>query len=512
MRARRDGGVRGRSAFVDRALRLPAAAERGRASPRSSPPSASRFLLEFGFQLNPILRSPVEFPPGPSPRFFRASWSSASRFELLGATDPAHRRRRAHGRGPAHARAAVDRLPDPLRASRCARSRSTRRSRASWASRSTGSSPVTFVLGCALAAAAGIIYALARPRIEPLLGLMSGLKAFVAAVLGGIGSVPGRDGRAGSCSGSSRSSSPATPRRPYRDAIAFTRPHPDPAVPAERAVRQGAWKRYSRGALRAPPSRSRRCRSLVGDRRILVVVQALSPASRDVLADPARDRRERRPRGLAQRRERLHRPVLARPRRLHGGGGYTAACSSLDGSHWCVIGARRRRSGRPARLRGRARLPGWRSPRSPGSSSGMPSLRLRGDYLAIVTLGFGEIMRVLAIIERQPRLPRRSATRASQRLPQRTNVVWLSASPRSPPSSMASRGSPYSTQGPRAASRSARTRSRPRRWASTPPATRSCAFVDLGRLRRRRRGARRPRDPDALTPRCSASSARSRSW
>jgi branched-chain amino acid transport system permease protein len=49
----------------------------------------------------------------------------------------------------------------------------------------------TFVLGSALAAAAGIINASSRPRIEPLLGLMSGLKAFVAAVLGGIGSVPG---------------------------------------------------------------------------------------------------------------------------------------------------------------------------------------------------------------------------------------------------------------------------------------------------------------------------------
>jgi branched-chain amino acid transport system permease protein len=49
----------------------------------------------------------------------------------------------------------------------------------------------TFVLGSALAAAAGIINAMSRHRIEPLFGLMSGLKAFVAAVLGGIGSVPG---------------------------------------------------------------------------------------------------------------------------------------------------------------------------------------------------------------------------------------------------------------------------------------------------------------------------------
>jgi branched-chain amino acid transport system permease protein len=49
----------------------------------------------------------------------------------------------------------------------------------------------TFMLGSALAAAAGILNAVPRPRIEPLFGLLPGLKAFVAAVLGGIGSVPG---------------------------------------------------------------------------------------------------------------------------------------------------------------------------------------------------------------------------------------------------------------------------------------------------------------------------------
>jgi branched-chain amino acid transport system permease protein len=49
----------------------------------------------------------------------------------------------------------------------------------------------TFILGSVLAAAAGIIFAMTRHRIDPLLGLIPGLKAFVAAVLGGIGSVPG---------------------------------------------------------------------------------------------------------------------------------------------------------------------------------------------------------------------------------------------------------------------------------------------------------------------------------
>ena len=49
----------------------------------------------------------------------------------------------------------------------------------------------TFGLGSVLAAAGGILYATAYPQVEPGMGTMPGLKAFVAAVLGGIGSVPG---------------------------------------------------------------------------------------------------------------------------------------------------------------------------------------------------------------------------------------------------------------------------------------------------------------------------------
>ncbi|MBK7859411.1 MAG: branched-chain amino acid ABC transporter permease [Archangiaceae bacterium] len=49
----------------------------------------------------------------------------------------------------------------------------------------------TFALGSALAATAGILYAIKDRKIEPLMGLMVGLKAFVAAVIGGIGHVPG---------------------------------------------------------------------------------------------------------------------------------------------------------------------------------------------------------------------------------------------------------------------------------------------------------------------------------
>lgn len=50
---------------------------------------------------------------------------------------------------------------------------------------------VTFGLGSALAAAAGIMWALRYPQIQPLMGVFPGLKAFIAAVLGGIGSIQG---------------------------------------------------------------------------------------------------------------------------------------------------------------------------------------------------------------------------------------------------------------------------------------------------------------------------------
>jgi branched-chain amino acid transport system permease protein len=49
----------------------------------------------------------------------------------------------------------------------------------------------TFMLGSALAAAAGILYAIKDTKVEPLMGMYVGLKAFVAAVIGGIGNVPG---------------------------------------------------------------------------------------------------------------------------------------------------------------------------------------------------------------------------------------------------------------------------------------------------------------------------------
>lgn len=50
---------------------------------------------------------------------------------------------------------------------------------------------LTFAIGSALAGIAGVLVAITYPTIDPYMGMMPGLKAFVAAVLGGIGSIPG---------------------------------------------------------------------------------------------------------------------------------------------------------------------------------------------------------------------------------------------------------------------------------------------------------------------------------
>ncbi len=49
----------------------------------------------------------------------------------------------------------------------------------------------TFAVGSALAGIAAVLYSCAYPQASPTMGSMLGLKAFVAAVLGGIGSIPG---------------------------------------------------------------------------------------------------------------------------------------------------------------------------------------------------------------------------------------------------------------------------------------------------------------------------------
>jgi len=79
----------------------------------------------------------------------------------------------------------------------------------------------TFAIGAAFAGLGGVLYAIAYSSISTLLGIMPGLKAFIAAVLGGIGSIPGAFvgalimGQADSMTASYIST-------PMRDAISFT--------------------------------------------------------------------------------------------------------------------------------------------------------------------------------------------------------------------------------------------------------------------------------------------------
>jgi branched-chain amino acid transport system permease protein len=49
----------------------------------------------------------------------------------------------------------------------------------------------TFVLGAALAGAGGVLFALYNQQVSPFIGFIPGIKAFTAAVLGGIGNIPG---------------------------------------------------------------------------------------------------------------------------------------------------------------------------------------------------------------------------------------------------------------------------------------------------------------------------------
>jgi len=78
----------------------------------------------------------------------------------------------------------------------------------------------TFIIGSSLAGAAGILYSINYPSIDPLMGLLPGLKAFIAAVLGGIGNFPGASA-GGLIIGLVETFTVGYLSPTYRDAIAF---------------------------------------------------------------------------------------------------------------------------------------------------------------------------------------------------------------------------------------------------------------------------------------------------
>lgn len=78
----------------------------------------------------------------------------------------------------------------------------------------------TFALGSSLGSAAGILVGMYYKAVFPMMGFVPGLKAFIAAVIGGIGSIPGAM-LGGIIMGVSESLGAAYISSGYRDAIAF---------------------------------------------------------------------------------------------------------------------------------------------------------------------------------------------------------------------------------------------------------------------------------------------------
>lgn len=79
---------------------------------------------------------------------------------------------------------------------------------------------IVFILGSSLAGVGAVLVGLKYPKIDPLMGMLIGLKAFVAAVLGGIGNIPGAV-IGGLIMGLSEEMVVAYISSNYRDALAF---------------------------------------------------------------------------------------------------------------------------------------------------------------------------------------------------------------------------------------------------------------------------------------------------
>ena len=223
----------------------------------------------------------------------------------------------------------------------------------------------TFVLGSALAAAAGAARTPVAAPHRPAHGAHVGLKAFVAAVIGGIGNVPGA--MAGRAAARARRGVRGRLHRlvlPRRDRLRH--PHPGAAGPARGAASAASPWRRSDGARARLVLRSVRARSCVG-------AAASSGSSQGALT----------PRRLLARPHHVGvNVILAVSLNMvngftgqfsigHAGfmavGAYTAALVTTGAgrpSSWpCCRAARLR----PGALRPGARRRAWRRPRWPGS-------------------------------------------------------------------------------------------------------------------------------------------------
>ena len=79
----------------------------------------------------------------------------------------------------------------------------------------------TFFIGSALAGAAGVMSGAYYGKIDFLMGFIIGLKAFTAAVIGGIGNIARHDAGRPACSGCWSPSAPTGSAAQWRDVFAF---------------------------------------------------------------------------------------------------------------------------------------------------------------------------------------------------------------------------------------------------------------------------------------------------
>ena len=237
----------------------------------------------------------------------------------------------------------------------------------------------TFALGSALAAAAGILFAVNYPAIDPLMGILPGLKAFVAAVLGGIGNLPGAV-LGGFIIGITETFVSGYISSTYCDAIAFGVLILILLIKPSGLLGKKELKKYdvqARQTLFAGGAGLGLLVSLIADHinpywlfiSYDIGINIILAVSLNLIN------------GYTGQFSLGHAGFMAV-------GAYTAAVITNqfgELEHPCFA----------ARFFLSRCVAGGLAAAIAGLLVGIPTLRLRGDYLAIVTLGFGEIIRVI---------------------------------------------------------------------------------------------------------------------
>ena len=288
---------------------------------------------------------------------------------------------------------------------------------------------MAFFLGSALAGAGGLIFGLYYNFTSFIIGFTAGLRAFTAAVLGGIGNVPGAM-VGGVLIGLIEAMSGPVHRHRLDRRDHLLDPGAGAGVQAGRPARARGAEQVLTGRRRHGQRRTTAAPSLLL-RPIAWIPEVAAPAQLGIallivaaLLFPLRRQQRRRHRrhgergGLchagarAQHRRRLRRPArpglcrvlrhrrlyLRHPHRLPAAAALERVLGAVPlprpGRRRC-----RRRSAPAAWCISRCRS-GWPCRWRPGRgvlrrAVRRPHLRLRGDYLAIVTLGFGEIVPIV---------------------------------------------------------------------------------------------------------------------